>query len=70
MEHDRVFNLVQLAADVREEGGKPELPVVIGELGNGGPEAGKNMLEIRASEKIQATVLELLRQVAPEERGM
>ena len=44
-------NLVHLIKDVRKEYRKPKLPVVIGELGNGGLKAGKNMLAIRAAQK-------------------
>jgi hypothetical protein len=47
-------NLVHLAADVRREFKAPALPFVIGELGNGGPKAGKNMLSIRAAQKAAA----------------
>ncbi len=44
-------NLVHLAADIRKEYKLPLLPVVIGELGNGGPKAGANMLSIRKAQK-------------------
>ena len=44
-------NLVHLATDIRREFKSPRLPVVIGELGNGGPKAGNNMLAIRAAQK-------------------
>ena len=37
----------------------PKLPVVIGELGNGGPQAGANMLAIRAAQKAAAERKEL-----------
>jgi len=47
-------NLVHLIKDVRAEFNAPKLPVVIGELGNGGPQAGKNMLAIRAAQKASA----------------
>ncbi len=47
-------NLVHLIKDVRAEFNSPKLPVVIGELGNGGPQAGKNMLAIRAAQKASA----------------
>jgi len=50
-------NLINLVRDVRREFGQPDLPVVIGELGNGGPEAGKNMLAIRAAQKAAAKAL-------------
>ena len=44
-------NLVHLIKDVRKEYAEPNLPVIVGELGNGGPKAGKNMLAIRAAQK-------------------
>ncbi len=44
-------NLLHLATDVRKEFQQPALPIIIGELGNGGPKAGKNMLDIRAAQK-------------------
>lgn len=47
-------NLVHLVKDVRKELKSPNLPVVIGELGNGGPKAGANMLAIRAAQKAAA----------------
>ena len=47
-------NLVHLVKDVRKELKCPKLPVVIGELGNGGPKAGANMLAIRAAQKAAA----------------
>ena len=47
-------NLVNLIKDVRAEFKKPELPVVVGELGNGGPDAGENMLAIRAAQRAAA----------------
>lgn len=40
-------NLANLIHDVRRHLKQPELPIVIGELGNGGEEAGQNMKEIR-----------------------
>ena len=52
-------NLVHLITDVRAKYNKPRLPVVIGELGNGGPQAGKNMLAIRAAQKAAADRREL-----------
>ena len=52
-------NLTHLIKDVRKEYKKPNLPVVIGELGNGGPKAGKNMLAIRAAQKAAAERKEL-----------
>ena len=48
-------NLVHLVNDVRRDLREPELPVVIGELGNGGLKAGKNMLAIRAAQKAAAS---------------
>ena len=50
-------NLINLVRDVRKEFNQPDLPVVIGELGNGGPDAGKNMLSIRAAQKAAAKAL-------------
>lgn len=50
-------NLINLVKDVRKEFNQPDLPVVIGELGNGGPDAGKNMLSIRAAQKAAAKAL-------------
>lgn len=47
-------NLVHLITDIRRDLREPELPVVIGELGNGGLKAGKNMLAIRAAQKAAA----------------
>ena len=52
-------NLVHLIKDVRKKYREPKLPVVIGELGNGGPKAGKNMLAIRAAQKEAAGRKEL-----------
>jgi hypothetical protein len=43
-------NLVNLIRDVRKEWGVADLPVVVGELGNGGPDAGANMLAIRKAQ--------------------
>lgn len=40
-------NLANLIHDVRRHLKQPELPIVIGELGNGGEDAGQNMKEIR-----------------------
>lgn len=48
-------NLVHLINDVRTEFELPELPAVIGELGNGGPKAGQNMLAIRAAQNAAAS---------------
>ena len=50
-------NLVHLINDIRKEVGQPDLPVVIGELGNDGPKAGKSMLAIRAAQKAAAEAL-------------
>ncbi|HUT11504.1 MAG TPA: sialate O-acetylesterase [Thermoguttaceae bacterium] len=47
-------NLVNLIRDVRKVWGRPDLPVVIGELGNGGPEADSNMLAIRQAQAAAA----------------
>tara|TARA_Y100001934_G_scaffold282650_1_gene397470 strand:+ start:3686 stop:4645 length:960 start_codon:yes stop_codon:yes gene_type:complete len=47
-------NLVHLVNDLRKEFKSPKLPVVIGELGNGGSKAGANMLAIRAAQKAAA----------------
>jgi hypothetical protein len=44
-------NLVHLIQDLRKEFKSPDLPVIVGELGNGGPKAGGNMLAIRAAQK-------------------
>ena len=43
-------NLVNLIHDVRNAWKRPELPVVIGELGNGGEKAAENMLAIRRAQ--------------------
>ena len=50
-------NLINLVKDVRKEFRQPNLPVVIGELGNGGPKAGNNMLAIREAQKAAAKAL-------------
>lgn len=47
-------NLVNLIKDVRKDLDRPDLPAVIGELGNGGPKAGKSMLAIRAAQAAAA----------------
>lgn len=44
-------NLVHLIDDVRAEFNQPKLPVVIGELGNGGPKASDSMLAIRNAQR-------------------
>ena len=43
-------NLVHLVSDLRKDLGSPGLPVVVGELGNGGKDAGKSMQVIRAAQ--------------------
>ena len=43
-------NLVNLVLDVRKAWKKPDLPVVVGELGNGGENAGANMKAIRQAQ--------------------
>jgi len=48
-EYDK--NLVNLVHDLRAEFQSPELPIVIGELGNGGPEARGNMAAFREAQK-------------------
>ncbi|MHC4694916.1 MAG: sialate O-acetylesterase, partial [Planctomycetota bacterium] len=48
-EYDK--NLVNLVKDLRKEFKSPNLPVVIGELGNGGPEAKGNMAAFRKAQK-------------------
>jgi len=48
-EYDK--NLINLVNDLRKEFKLPDLPVVIGELGNGGPEAGGNMAAFRKAQK-------------------
>ncbi len=52
-------NLVHLITDVRAKFKNRRLPVVIGELGNGGPQAGNNMLAIRTAQKAAAERNEL-----------
>jgi hypothetical protein len=47
-------NLVHLIYDVRAEFKLPNLPVVIGELGNGGPKASDSMLAIRNAQRAAA----------------
>ena len=47
-------NLVNLIQDVRKEFGRPDLPVVIGELGNGGEQAGQGILAIRKAQAATA----------------
>ena len=55
--NDYQANLVHLINDIRKEVGQPDLPVVIGELGNDGPKAGKSMLAIRAAQKAAVEAL-------------
>ncbi|MEK6235496.1 MAG: sialate O-acetylesterase, partial [Planctomycetales bacterium] len=52
-------NLVNLILDVREALGRPKLPAVIGELGNGGEKAGGNMIAIREAQGAAAKRPEL-----------
>ena len=47
-------NLVHLIKDLRQEWKVPALPVVIGELGNGGREVGDQMLAIRRAQAAAA----------------
>lgn len=44
-------NLVNLAKDIRKEFNAPNLPVIIGELGNGGPDAEGAMAAFRKAQK-------------------
>ncbi len=44
-------NLVHLIQDVRKALDRPDLPVVVGELGNGGEKAGANLLAIRQAQR-------------------
>jgi len=48
-------NLVHLIHDVRAEFNQPQLPVVIGELGNGGPQASDAMRAIRNAQRAAAS---------------
>ncbi len=48
-------NLVHLIHDVRDALNKPQLPCVIGELGNGGDDASENMKTIRAAQAVAAS---------------
>jgi len=48
-------NLVNLIKDVRREFGRPQLPVVIGETGNGGPDVSADMLALRKAQKAAAS---------------
>jgi hypothetical protein len=47
-------NLVHLIQDVRKTFDRPQLPVVIGELGNGGEKAGEGLLAIRKAQAAAA----------------
>ncbi len=47
-------NLVNLIKDIRAEFKSPNLPAVIGELGNGGPDARGNMAAFRKAQKAGA----------------
>ena len=47
-------NLVNLVKDLRKEFESPNLPVVIGELGNGGPDARGSMAAFRKAQKAGA----------------
>ena len=51
-------NLVNLVKDIRAEFKSPNLPAVIGELGNGGPDAGGNMAAFRKAQKAGAERIE------------
>ncbi len=44
-------NLINLIHDVRKEWNTPDLPVVVGELGNGGPDASEQMKKFRAAQR-------------------
>jgi len=44
-------NLGNLVKDLREELKAPDMPVVVGELGNGGPVAGGDMFEFRKAQE-------------------
>jgi hypothetical protein len=52
-------NLAHLIADVRRDWKSPNLPVVIGELGNGGADASPEMRAIRAAQRAVAARKEL-----------
>jgi len=51
-------NLIHLVTDIRREFKRPNLPVVIGELGNGGAKASGNMAAIRKAQQDAAGKLE------------
>jgi len=55
-EYDK--NLINLVKDLRKEFKSPNLPVVIGELGNGGPKASGNMAAFRKAQKKGAEQIE------------
>ena len=55
-EYDK--NLINLVKDLRAEFKSPNMPVVIGELGNGGPEATGNMAAFRKAQKKGAEQIE------------
>ncbi len=57
-------NLVHLIHDVRREVALPNLPVVIGELGNGGEKAGEGILAIRKAQAAAAARSEFEGRVA------
>ncbi|MGF1578777.1 MAG: sialate O-acetylesterase [Gemmataceae bacterium] len=57
-------NLAHLISDIRKELKRPHLPSVIGELGNGGPKASKNMLDIRRAQAAVARRTEFKGSVA------
>jgi hypothetical protein len=44
-------NLVNLVKDLRKEFNSPDLPVVVGELGNGGPVTSGDMFEFRKAQE-------------------
>jgi acetyl esterase/lipase len=50
-------NLTHLVHDIRQEFALPELPVVVGELGNSGDKAGQNMKTLRAAQKAAAEAM-------------
>lgn len=55
---DYASNLVCLVSDFRKAFNVPELPVVIGETGNLGTEAGQNMVAIREAQEKAAETIE------------
>ncbi len=57
-------NLVNLIRDVRQAFDRPKLPVVIGELGNGGEQAAGNILAIRKAQAAAAARPEFRGRVA------